>query len=233
MKITAISDLHGNRPILPGGDLLIVAGDLTAADSPQQYRLFNEWIEKQEYSKKVVICGNHDKWIASGSLFLSSTDRNFEYLCDSVTEFEYEQEMEEEHKFLGVICYKIKKKLKIYGTPWTRWFEGVNPDCDAFMFRHELDLEKKFDMIPEDTDILISHGPCYRRLDKTLYGDYAGSIALRDRVDYLKGKQLKYHIHGHIHEAYGMEEEAGLKTFNVARMNRAYKPVNNIVNLEI
>lgn len=212
MKVTAISDLHGDRPKLEGGDLLIVAGDLTARDRPQEYGHFNEWIDKQAYTKKVVICGNHDGWIAGGSSFLRPAGCTYDYLCDSGTEFE---------------------GLKIWGTPWTNWFEGVNSSCTAFMLQYEIDLKEKFDLIPEDTDILVSHGPCYRKLDKTRYGDHAGSVALRERVNYLRTENLRYHFHGHIHEAYGAIEEDGLKTYNVARMDRSYRPTHDIVNIEI
>jgi hypothetical protein len=31
--IDCISDLHGNEPKLPGGDILIIAGDMTARDA--------------------------------------------------------------------------------------------------------------------------------------------------------------------------------------------------------
>jgi len=134
------------------------------------------------------------------------------YLCDSGTDYQ---------------------GLKIWGTPWTQWFQGVNPDCTGFMLRSEFQLKDKFDLIPEDTDILVTHGPCYQRLDKTLYGDHAGSRALRDRVDHLRGKKLRYHFHGHIHEAHGEHEEGGLKTYNVARMDRSYIPKNKILNIEI
>jgi Icc-related predicted phosphoesterase len=212
MKVTAVSDLHGDRPKLVGGDLLIIGGDLTARDRPQEYVLFNEWIDALDYKKKIVICGNHDMWIAKGSSFLRPSGCTYEYLCDSGTEYQ---------------------GLKIWGTPWTQWFHGVNPDCTAFMLRSEFDLIEKYALIPYDTDILISHGPCYMRLDKTIYGDYAGSQALRDQVEYLKEKRLQYHFHGHIHEAYGEHKEGNLWTFNVSRMNRDYRPVNKILNIEI
>jgi len=213
MKVTAVSDLHGDRPRLKGGDLLIIAGDLTARDREDEYYEFNSWICDQEYDKKIVIAGNHDMLLQIDSFQYLEGYPAFDYLCDSGTEYQ---------------------KLKIWGTPWTQWFQGVNPDCTAFMLRSEFELEDKFNLIPEDTDILISHSPCYQRLDKTLYNERTGSKALRSRVDYLASqKQLKYHFHGHIHEAYGEHEEGGLKTYNVARMDRSYIPRNKIVNIEI
>ncbi len=212
MKVTTVSDLHGSFPDLPGGDLLIIAGDLIARNSVDEYFWFRDWLQLQDYEKKILIAGNHDTRVENGGVYFSNRWLGATYLCDSGTEY---------------------KGYKIWGTPWTPWFEGVNPLCSAFMIKSEFVLKDKFDLIPEDIHILVTHGPCFGRLDKTLYGDNAGSIALRYRVDHLRGKQLKLHIHGHIHEAYGMHEEGGLKTLNVARMNRQYKPVNDVVNFEI
>lgn len=213
MKCTAISDLHGDRPKLKGGDLLIIAGDLTARDRLSEYLDFCHWLKNQNYDKKIVIAGNHDMRIQKEPFKFDEMITGVAYLCDSGTEYQ---------------------GLKIWGTPWTQWFQGVNPDCTGFMLRTEFQLKDKFGLIPEDTDILITHSPCAQRLDHTLYGDRAGSTALRSRVDYLASqKQLKYHFHGHIHEAYGEHEEGGLKTYNVARMDRSYIPRNKIVNIEI
>jgi len=215
MNVTAVGDLHGDKPKLKGGDLLIIAGDWTGRDRYSEHVEFAQWLEKQDYRKKVIIAGNHDMRVQKSTREGVVTEMpalDACYLCDSGTEFE---------------------GLRIWGTPWTQWFQGVNPDCTAFMLRSEFELKDKFDLIPENTDILISHGPCFERLDKTLYGDRTGSRALRDRVDFLRGKQLKYHFHGHIHEAYGGHQEGGLCTFNVARMDRNYIPKNKILNIEI
>lgn len=212
MKVTAISDLHGDRPKLKGGDLLIIAGDLTARDREDEYYKFNLWLCNQEYEKKIVIAGNHDMLLQKDWFQYLEGCPAFDYLEDTSIEY---------------------KGLKIWGTPWTPYFNGVNPKCAAFMLNTDYQLQEKFALIPEDTDILVTHGPCYGRLDRNLYGQEVGSPALRDRVDYLRTRGLKYHIHGHIHEAYGEHEEGGLKTLNVARMDTNYIPNNKIVNFEI
>ncbi len=111
--------------------------------------------------------------------------QKFDYLCNSGTEFE---------------------GFKIWGSPNSKWFYGVNSHCKAFMC-NESKLKKIYADIPNDTDILITHGPPFGMLDKIFeYGDpdkphYVGSLSLADRVFELK--QLKLHVFGHIHEGYG------------------------------
>lgn len=161
MKITCIGCLHGYGPKLPGGDLLIVTGDLTARDSENEDALFDYWLNEQLYKKKVVIGGNHDNVLAEGRLKLQFCD----YLCDSGTEFE---------------------GLKIWGTPWTSSFKGINPKCTAFIMPFGCDTEQhlkyKWDLIPDDTDILITHSPPFGIYDKTDTGILAGSQSDRKSV---------------------------------------------------
>ena len=62
MKITAISDLHGEFPKLPGGDLLIVAGDCTSNDNIHAWNDFFNWLDDQKYTRKILVAGNHDNF---------------------------------------------------------------------------------------------------------------------------------------------------------------------------
>lgn len=230
MIIDCISDLHGHYPKLEGGDLLIVAGDLTARDEEMEYFKLFQKLSYENYKKIIVIAGNHDNCLQKDDYTISFAIDNqeiFEYLCDSGTEFEYEVEIEEEHKFKGLIKYKVKRKLKIWGSPWTPWFHGVNPKCKAFMIS-ESKLKAKWALIPDDIDILITHGPPYGKLDKTDWG-HCGSITLDERVKQIRPK---FHIFGHIHEGYheygGTLVDGGplVQYFNVSHVNEHYQPVN-------
>src|SRR6187402_1527746 len=180
MKITCVADLHGFYPKLDGGDLLIIAGDLTSRDEIEQYEEFSDWLKAQEYRKKIFISGNHDNRMTdkSAQKYFCPIKRNyeeFEYLCDSGTEFE---------------------GLKIWGSPWTKTFEGINPKCCAFTVDTEEELAAKFALIPEDTDILITHSPPFGILDHCSNG-HVGSKSLRSTINRIKPK---IHIFGHIHE---------------------------------
>lgn len=217
MIIDCIADLHGHYPKLEGGDLLIVAGDLTEIDNYPGYCAFNEWMIKNSriYKKSVVIAGNHDNGLLPGRFNVEMLPK-IHYLCDSGTKFE---------------------GLKIWGSPWTLKFDGMNPKCMAFTCDTEEELAEKWDMIPEDTNILVTHGPPYGILDAISLEDgarfYAGSKSLRSTVlDGTYFKNLKYHIFGHIHEMGGREIDLIGSTFvNASYVNEHYDPVNKPVRI--
>lgn len=208
MIVDCIADLHGFFPKLEGGDLLIVAGDLTSRDTQEQHMRFLSWILQQNYRKKIWIAGNHDNFL-QGTTFIPIKNLEMEYLCNSGTEFE---------------------GLKIWGTPHSLIFEDVNPRCTAFMGT-ENDLKKEYDNIPEDIDILISHTPPYGILDKSIYGEHCGSISLRNTMMRVKPKYL---ICGHIHECGGKEIDlCSTYVINCSYVNEKYKPVHKEIRLEI
>ncbi len=224
--IDAISDLHGFYPKLEGGDLLIVAGDLTANHTVTELFEFKFWLKEQNYKKKIVIGGNHDTFFSEMNAFVYDLFwEDITYLQDSGTEFE---------------------GYKIWGSPWSLWFQGINHRCKAFT-RSEKDLKKKWELIPKDTDILITHSPPYGILDKRElhplddFGEdlHVGSKSLLNWMDW-PNCYPRIHIFGHIHEAYGHEQDGEtiwddynepvghiIKDFyNVSIMNENYEPVN-------
>lgn len=215
VKITLISDLHGFTPQLPGGDLLIVAGDLTANDKLPQYSQFNHWLWEQDYRKKVFIAGNHDanlQKFLDGAEFCKTCE--CEYLQDSGTEFE---------------------GLNIWGSPWTYRFRGINPHCAAFTLRTDEELGEKWALIPDDIDILITHSPPFDILDRSNWIKRTGSQSLMQR---LKTVQPAIHAFGHIHEAHGHGsvtwlEGATTLFFNCSHVNENYLPVNKPHEIEL
>lgn len=210
-KITCISDLHGFSPDLPGGDLLIIAGDMTARDSPQEWTKFFQWLEAQKYRKKIFIAGNHDNHLIDHS----PSDTTWEYLRDSGTEFE---------------------GLKIWGSPWTKTFIGMNPHCKAFTLGTEVQLAEKWDLIPEDTQILITHSPPYGYLDEIqdmFRGKIlsVGSTSLMKKIPTLPN--LRLHVFGHVHEGFGRIDKNGLTLINASHVNEHYDPIHKPVCLEL
>ncbi len=216
MIIDCISDLHGYYPKLEGGDLLIVAGDLTTRDTGFQHHMFMEWICNQNYKKKIFISGNHDNYWVIRSLYWKD-EFNTEYLCDSGTEFE---------------------GLKIWGSPWTAAFEGMNPNCAAFTVNVGCDtdqwLAEKWALIPDDTDILITHSPSFGNYDAIknadgTWGPSVGSISLWMMSLVIRPK---LHVFGHIHEGYGHSVHPnGVHLVNASHVDENYKPVNKPIRI--
>lgn len=247
MIIDCISDLHGHYPQLEGGDLLIVAGDLTETPSLRELDYFNDWIREQSYIKIIIIGGNHDTFFEKGVFNVDDprdgtvfVDPFVEYLCDSSTAFEYEED-DIELEISG-IHPTVTKELKIWGSPWTKTIKGINPHCKAFTVDTEEELAEKWALIPDDVDILITHSPPFYCLDdaERWHGMVAhlGSIALSDTLKRLS--KLKLHVFGHIHEGYGHLEYREDEDFiqhshfvNASHVNERYEPVHKPIRIEI
>ena len=226
MIIDCISDLHGHLPQLPGGDLLIVAGDMTARDEPNQHEDVIEWLLKQSYKRKVVIAGNHDNHIQRNDLPVY--DDGIDYLCDSGTEF------------CGKDSLGNPLTIKIWGSPWSSQFPGINPHCCAFTRPFMSSLKDRWDLIPNDTDILITHNPPYGVLDQ-IKTDYGASVGCKDLLEASENRiRPRLHVFGHIHENGGKKivykrpghgQENNTIYVNASYVNEYYKPVNKPVRI--
>jgi Icc-related predicted phosphoesterase len=110
--------------------------------------------------------------------------------------------------------------LKIYGSPWQpRFFDW------AFNLNRGPEMAEKWKLIPDETNILITHGPPNGILDEVprAYGsENAGCEELRKRIQDLP--DLKLHVFGHIHCGYGMHKEAGVTFINASNCDESYKP---------
>ena len=251
MIIDCVADLHGFYPELEGGDLLIVAGDLVRnGDSENEFALFDYWLNDQKYNKKIVIAGNHDKALFESRIKLQFCD----YLCDCGTEFEHLEDQEcnwcktprEGSPWIKcshtVMCpHKVTKKVKIWGSPWTQTFEGMNPKCKAFTFDTDEELAEKWALIPNDIDILVTHSPPWGMMDGPDPETRYGSTSLLRRKTEIGTRQIQLHVFGHIHEGYGIfdirkiQKELGDPLVpvcvNASHVNEYYEPVNKPIKV--
>jgi Icc-related predicted phosphoesterase len=175
MRIVCISDTHARHAglVVPDGDVLVHAGDLTRRGSEKDVRAFDDWLRTLPHRHKVVIAGNHDfcfenrddarTWITAAH-----------YLQDS-----------------GVTLDGVR----FWGSPWQpRFFDW------AFNLDRGASLRAKWNLIPAGTDVLITHGPPEGILDRCADGQEVGCADLLDAV---RRVRPKLHVFGHIHEAYG------------------------------
>ncbi len=238
MIIDCCADLHGFYPELEGGDLLIVAGDLTAMDTEREHRIFQEWIGAQDYDRKIFIGGNHDNWLQKNAdpcpfpPGAPGLDVDGEYLCDSGTEFVLYPELSMMKE--GQVYHR--EKVKIWGSPWTKRFDGMNPKAMAFTVDTDEELAEKWMLIPRDTNVLITHSPSFGNYDWTknpngTIGPSLGSPWLWMRMLTMV-PNLKLHVTGHIHEAYGhCKHKNGIHLVNASHVNQRYEPVNKPIRV--
>lgn len=168
-----------------------------------QVKAFGEWFSSLPHENKVVIAGNHD--------------------------FMFESALSTAIKLLGDVIYlqdssTYKCGFKIYGSPWQPWFYDW-----AFNLQRGETIAVKWNKIPLDTDILITHGPPARILDKTLEGDIVGCEDLLKRIGEVKPT---LHVFGHIHEAYGVVRKGETVHVNACNCDRKYRPVNPPIVLD-
>lgn len=210
ISVVCVSDTHCKHKdvILPPGDILVHAGDFTATGTPMQINTFGIWLQRQKYEHKIVIAGNHDL------LFESDPTLALNILKSACPEVIYLQDSGCE---VG--------NLRVWGSPWTPTFHNW-----AFNASEE-ELSRHWSLIPESTDLLITHGPPAGICDVTMSGYLAGSESLRKEVD--QRIEPMIHVFGHIHESYGQYRNSRTKYYNVAQCNLEHELVNKPVVLEI
>ena len=208
MKITFISDTHTKHhqvtSQLPGGDLLVHAGDFTSRGYEHEVDGFFDWFNSLDnYTNKIVIAGNHDLMFEDDPMLakdIISHYPNVTYLQDD----------------LEVIGENYSDSVKIWGSPWQPEFYNW-----AFNLpRMGWELQQKWDDIPLNTDILVTHGPAWGHLD-TVVGKSVnlGCELLAERLKVLKPK---IHVFGHIHSGYGYKFVDGTHYFNAAVLGEDY-----------
>ncbi|MBP6128267.1 metallophosphatase domain-containing protein [Flavobacterium sp.] len=198
MKITTLSDTHGlhHKLLLPGGDILIHAGDVCNRGTEIEALNFINWFSNQNYTYKIFIAGNHDFYFEyeQNTTIKSLLPENVFYLNDS-----------------GITI----EEISFWGSPVTPEFHNM-----AFNRKRGVDIEKHWGLIPPDTDVLITHGPAYGILDKTFQNLNVGCTNLLTKIEEIKPK---YHIFGHIHEDFGLTKREQTTFINTASVDFNYK----------
>lgn len=237
LRIWLISDTHGKENLLDcpkGIDMIIHAGDMGTYKSPimceEVIHKGLKWLSSLDVKHKIFIAGNHDTSIEAGLIKRSDVPANITYL---------------EHESCEI------EGFKIFGSPYTPAFNQW-----AFNVKRSR-LDEYWKDIPDNTDILITHGPPLGILDKTesgtenlkiIEGKYAfiegnriiltcGDKALLNHV--YRVKPL-LHVFGHIHSEEfcpnaGILELPNIRTkfINASVLDLDYKLVNNGFVVEV
>ena len=221
MKIAVISDLHGHLPIYPSSywesieecELLLICGDILPLHCQSKAiasRLwltddFKPWATSLPVEQVFFIAGNHDFWLERNDLMahqIFSSHDKVRYL---------------KNEYIDYISTQDAKVYRIFGTPYCHQFGSW-----AFM-RDEETLVKKFKVIPDNADILISHDAPYGTSDICFQGFSSGHIGCPELRDAIIEHKPKYNFHGHLHSSNHEEEILGeTKVFNTSILDEGY-----------
>ncbi|MBB5320953.1 metallophosphatase domain-containing protein [Marinobacter oulmenensis] len=210
MKLICISDthsLHRKLPELPEGDVLIHAGDGLGAGTLDDVEEFNDWLSSLPYRHRVVIAGNHDWAFQEAPQAARAALTNAIYLEDEAVKID------------GVT---------FWGSPWTPNFMDW-----AFMLKRGQPLAEKWQQIPADTDVLITHGPPMGFGDQVDTGLSYEPVGCADLTDRLRELNVKAHVFGHIHEGYGQYQLGNTRLINASTCNVLYQPINPAIVVEL
>ncbi|KAG8932958.1 hypothetical protein FRC02_000309 [Tulasnella sp. 418] len=168
-----------------------------------------EWLRSLPHNHKIVIAGNHDltldncepgKWYDNNGLYFHRGIPEDTEACRRL--FTGEEAVASNLHYLEYDSITIQPKeggrvWKIYGSPGTPWFGGW-----AFNYGRGGEDAEVLSGMPDDCDIVVTHGPPCGILDLTISGVLAGCQVLRDRLSQIRPALS---VFGHIHESRGVE----------------------------
>lgn len=222
MKIVFISDIHSlyrrmYNPI-PKGDILVCSGDMTSRGIKGEVIDFIYWFQNLEgFDTKIFIAGNHDfafeekqDWLQHYINEENLSQSDCVYLEDS--EFIIESP-------------EFSRPIKFYGSPWQpRFYDwAFNADRDK--------IHVHWEKIPQDTDILITHGPPFGILDKVI--GQTIPLGCESLLEHIERVKPIIHCFGHIHSGHGVVEKDGTVFVNASICNEKYVPLYKPISFEM
>jgi 3',5'-cyclic AMP phosphodiesterase CpdA len=201
LTIVAISDTHTfhDRLEVPDGDVLVHAGDMCQTGSLDELTRARDFLAALPHPHKIVVAGNHDVAFEAHPDEARRLFEGFLYLQDEA---------------------RTIKGVTFYGSPWM-----PRADDWAFMLPRGAPLAEKWAMIPDDTDVLVTHVP------PRGIGDEIGAEPWRegcaDLLQRVRQVAPRLHIFGHVHRMRG-RWRIGPTTFVNANTDEGLEPVTVI-----
>jgi Icc-related predicted phosphoesterase len=196
VTIVCISDTHNAQISVPGGDILIHAGDLTQSGSLKELQEALNWIHTLPHPTKIVIAGNHEL-LLDAKLSNQSTQTSLDRMNLDWGKIIYLENNE------VTICSPNGRQLRVYGSPYT-------PCHGNWAFQYPQSQDIWANSVPEGIDILITHGPPLAHLDLQKLG-------CPHLLQALWRVKPRLHVFGHIHEG------AGVEWISFSRLQAAYE----------
>lgn len=193
MRIVAMADTHlfHDALVVPEGDVLVHAGDMLQYGSLDELERAIAFLRPLPHPTKVIVAGNHEvcleKHPATARKMLE--DAGFVYLQDAGTT-------------IG--------GLRFYGSPWQPKFR-----IWVFGAMRGAELASKWAMIPDEVDVLVTHGPPYGFGDTIRWKDLDRNVGCKDLLERVRVVKPRLHMFGHIHQGRGQWTDGGTIFANV------------------
>ncbi|KAL7922178.1 Metallo-dependent phosphatase-like protein [Trichoderma austrokoningii] len=210
-RIVCISDTHNCNVKLPPGDVLIHAGDLTNMGSKSELSRAVKWLEEADFEAKIVVAGNHDVTLDEDFYFhhgdsfhnkakqdpaeciqLLASSPSITYLCHDSATIRLKSSTGPHTEFT------------VFGSPysprsglWAFYYEAPKSLED-----NSTDLTSLWELVPLETDIVVTHTPPRTHCDTPEGQRPAGCEALRQALWRVRPKLA---VCGHIHDGRGAE----------------------------
>lgn len=218
MTLLHISDTHTLHEQIPNtvlalADVIVHSGDTThgfddrknmeTEHNKKKFIEFLEWFSSttKKETRKILSPGNHD-------LFIARKTKEARKLCES---YGVELLIEESTEVGGKL---------LYASPYV-------PTFGEWVFmKSRGNIHKAWQKIPEDVEILVTHGPPKGILDlaidkETSRVKQVGCSSLTNKVNNLK--KLRLHLFGHVHDNLGCLNQGVFVRAGVIFANSACK----------
>jgi Icc-related predicted phosphoesterase len=184
VRILAAADIHGALSVYEWlvqvatehrANLLILAGDLFAADSEDEQR------KQAGQIISVLVSG------VSPCFYLMGNDDN--------VSLDYEHDR----------IRPLHSRRLSFGSFNFVGYEYTPPFLGTVFVKPETEIESDLHTLEpllDSQSVLVTHAPAYGSLDRSYSGEHVGSRAL---ATLLCRRSILAHIHGHIHEGFGRE----------------------------
>jgi len=226
MRIVCTSDIHTLQDkmihLIPKGDVFVFGGDGTFRGNQKETTDFMNWIiNLKGFDTKICIAGNHD--------FAFEKQPRPDWLLHLINDENLSQSdcvYLEDDSFI-IESPEFSRPIKFYGSPWQpRFFDwAFNVDRDK--------IHVYWEKIPEDTDVLITHGPPVNIGDNVTHNrivEHVGCVSLKEHIDRIKPV---LHVFGHLHDGYGVSVVNGVTHVNASICNEQYSPINRPIIIDL
>ena len=202
MKLVHMSDLHYGHNLnanfsknLPSGDILCLTGDVITSGKPVEWQLFYDFVQKQSKNYKWILYvqGNHDYGFSEHRRLIP----NFKDISNDIFEVDGVKfaGFASQDKFRHAPCFEINLQ----------------------------EATERFVNFTEECDVLLTHFPSHKVLD-TFVDRYSKEVVSGGCIAYHQLYEMnpKVHLHGHIHECYGIDKVENTTVYNGAQVCELY-----------